>query len=88
MSVTNAMESIVKHFFAEFQENYPLKCDCSQCKDDIIAIALNRVPSKYVSTEVGEVYIKTLMMDKQIESDVIKEITNAVMVVEKNPRHN
>ncbi|WCK54245.1 late competence development ComFB family protein [Aneurinibacillus sp. Ricciae_BoGa-3] len=88
MSVINAMENVVKHYFSEFEERQYLKCNCEHCKNDILAIALNQLPSKYVSTAIGEVYMKTLMMDKQVESDVLKEITNAAMIVEKNPHHN
>jgi competence protein ComFB len=88
MSVINAMENIVQHYFSEFEQNQHLKCNCSHCRNDIIAITLNRLPTKYVSTEIGQVYMKTLLFDKQMESDVIREITNAAMLVQDKPRHN
>lgn len=87
MALVNAMESIVKGCFEEFQKSYPLKCDCAQCKEDILALALNHLPSKYVSSHIGEVHIKTMYLDQQLHMDVMRELTQAATIVERNPRH-
>jgi competence protein ComFB len=87
MSVTNIMESIVEEIFQTFQLNYALKCNCNQCKDDILSLTLNRIPPKYVSSSKGGVYVRTYFMNEQSRMDILKEIANAVTIVEKNPHH-
>lgn len=87
MPVINAMEMIVQDLFIDFQSNYKLKCDCEKCKRDILALTLNRLQPRYVSSQNGEVHIKTLYMDQQLQLDVIRELTKAKEIVETNPRH-
>lgn len=73
--------------FKEFSKDYTLACTCEKCKLDIMAITLNKLKPKYVSSDEGEVLIKVLYSDIQLQYDVIKEITLATMVVENNPKH-
>ncbi len=87
MSVVNAMEMIVRDLFGDFQGSYQLKCDCEQCKRDIFALTLNRLQPRYVSSKNGEVHIKTMYMDQQLQLDVIRELTKAKEIVERNPKH-
>lgn len=88
MSVINAMEMIVRGLFDDFQSNYKLKCDCDQCKFDILALTLNQLQPRYVSSKNGEVHVKTLYMDQQLQLDVIRELTKAKEIVENNPKHD
>ena len=62
-------------------------CNCSQCKADIMAIALNMLPTKYVVTKEGTVYSKTSLLVQQFEVDIITAITKAAEIVSKSPRH-
>ncbi|GAX89043.1 late competence development ComFB family protein [Effusibacillus lacus] len=87
MTLVNAMEHIIEHVFDEFKERYPLKCDCELCKTDILALTLNHIPPKYVSSDIGEVHIKSQYLNEQLKSDVIIEMTKAAQIVEQNPRH-
>ena len=48
--------------------------------DDIMAIVLNHLPAKYVSTRKGEMFAKT-QLRAQLESDIFREITYAVKKV-------
>lgn len=87
LSMVNAIEPIVKTILEEWQQTYPLKCACDQCKLDILVIALNHLQPKYVTSKAGEVYIKTLLLNNQLRSDVVRELTKAAAVVGQNPRH-
>lgn len=87
MSVVNAMEMIVRDLFVDFQSGYQLKCDCELCKQDIFALTLNHLQPRYVSSKNGEVHVKTLYMDQQLQLDVIRELTKAKEIVERNPKH-
>jgi len=86
--IINAMETIVKNLFVEFQKNYRLKCACDECQTDILVLTLNRIPPKYVSSQTGELYIKTLYLNSQLQSDVLRELSRAVLIVEKTPHRS
>ncbi len=63
-------------------------CGCEKCRLDIIALALNDLPSKYVVTEQGELYARARELEQQFDIDVDTAIIKAAVFVGKNPRHN
>jgi competence protein ComFB len=87
MNLTNVMEPIIKNLFEEYQKKYPLACSCSQCQLDILVITLNQMPSKYVASQSGELYMKALFLNPQLRSDVMRELARAAQIVALNPRH-
>ncbi|HWR61146.1 MAG TPA: late competence development ComFB family protein, partial [Clostridia bacterium] len=62
-------------------------CQCEKCRLDIIAIALNELPTKYVVSEKGELYTKLNELEQQFEIDVETAIVKAAVLVSKNPKH-
>ncbi|HYE12102.1 MAG TPA: late competence development ComFB family protein [Patescibacteria group bacterium] len=62
-------------------------CRCEKCRMDIMAIALNDIPAKYVVTETGELYSKVRELEQQFEVDVETAIVKAALFVSKNPKH-
>jgi len=62
-------------------------CKCDNCKYDIMAIALNSLPPKYVVTHTGQIYTKLNALQNQFEADIIAAITRAVKMVTAKPRH-
>lgn len=62
-------------------------CKCEKCKEDIMAIALTRLPPHYVSSDSGELYAKTKMLSSTYEFQIMKELAFAMKVVEEHPRH-
>jgi len=49
------MEYIVARLLEEaFQEMLLTCCPCEKCRDDVMAIALNNLPFRYVSTDLGD----------------------------------
>lgn len=62
-------------------------CKCDKCKLDIMAIALNDLPPRYVVTEVGELYTKVSELASQFEVDTETALVKAAMFVGKNPKH-
>lgn len=87
MRVHNIMESIVEQLFLEFRKKYSMACSCEKCQDNVLAITLNQLPPKYVSSDEGEVLSKALYIDTQMRQDIIIVLTNAAMKVAENPRH-
>lgn len=62
-------------------------CKCEKCKLDIMAIALNDLPAKYVVTDTGELYTKLRELEQQFEVDVETAIVKAAIFVSKSPKH-
>lgn len=87
MGLVNAVEAIISNLYEEFQKSYDLKCGCQHCKEDILALVLNRIPPKYTSSEKGQLYIKTLYLNPQLQSDVMRELMRAALVVEHKQNH-
>ena len=54
---------------------------------DIMAIALNDVPPKYVVTDAGELFSKVRELEQQFEVDIETAIVKAAIYVSKNPKH-
>ena len=62
-------------------------CTCDNCLHDILAIALNSLPAKYVVTKKGEMYTKLNNLQHQFDVDIVSAITKASVIVSRNPRH-
>ncbi|SDM85152.1 competence protein ComFB [Paenibacillus sp. yr247] len=87
MPVFNAMETIVINLFDEFQKNYEMKCICNKCKEDMLALVLNNIPPRYTSSEKGQLFIKGLYINPQLQSDVMRELMEAANIVEHHQQH-
>lgn len=88
MSLYNVSEALVRTVLGEaYSQKGRLKCGCNQCMDDIMAIALNHLPSRYVSTDEGNVYVKAQYFNTQLQSDVLRELAMAAQLVADKPRH-
>lgn len=62
-------------------------CKCAQCKEDMMAYALNRLAPHYVSTDVGQLFAKANELKWGYDFDLMKELSFALNVVRNNPRH-
>lgn len=63
-------------------------CKCNKCKLDIMALALNELPAKYVVTEQGGLYAKLRELEQQFDIDVETAIIKSAVLVSKNAKHN
>jgi len=84
----NFMEEIVYLYLDEVLEKYHNICKCEKCKLDMAAYALNHLSPKYAATEKGKLYNKVKEMESQHEVDVIRELTKAIEIVSRKPRHD
>jgi len=61
--------------------------DTEQNREDILALALNHLPTKYVTTCGGKMYAQMIENYKvQYETDVLSGLTRAAMTVKSKPR--
>lgn len=62
-------------------------CKCDKCKFDAASYALNRLPSKYASTESGAILSKLDTMDAQKDAEITAIVAQAVQLVKDRPHH-
>ncbi|MFH2146129.1 MAG: late competence development ComFB family protein [Candidatus Omnitrophota bacterium] len=87
MEIKNYMEFVVQEAVERILEGRKDLCGCGQCKMDIMALVLNRVPPRYIVTNKGRIMTKISETEIQFQVDVIREIVVAVEIVRMKPRH-
>lgn len=83
----NIMEELILLEYESLVERIGV-CNCKRCRNDIIAIALNKLPPKYVVTKRGYLISKLATYRTQYHTDVVSTITGACLRVKKYPNHN
>lgn len=87
MEIHNYMEDVVMSVVENTLSKAEDICNCQKCKLDIAALALNKLPPKYIVTQKGRVYTKLAELQLQAMADVTREVTKAIEIVKKNPHH-
>ncbi|MDD2217468.1 MAG: late competence development ComFB family protein [Eubacteriales bacterium] len=82
----NLAEIMVKENFEAVMDRMNI-CECDICKNDVMAIALNSLPTRYVTTDKGKQFIQLETYKKQYEVDVMAALTKACVKVKVVPRH-
>jgi len=80
------MEELVKLRVDELMD-YASVCKCPQCRSDVIALALNRLPPRYVTCIQGDVFTRFEAQTFQERAEVVSAILRAAETVRQNPRH-
>ncbi|KYH33842.1 late competence development ComFB family protein [Neomoorella mulderi] len=83
----NYMEDCVWELLDQVLAQDPEACRCDSCRHDIVALALNQLPPRYVVREKGVIYSKLAMLEAQHRADIYRALTQALMKVKKAPRH-
>lgn len=87
--IKNIMEDIVGECLTEILKDTNIKvCKCQKCISDIMALTLNHVKPKYVSTKKGEIYTRVELQNSQLKVDLMDTIIKSILIVARNPRHN
>lgn len=82
------MEEIAWSYLPEIIAQYPDLCKCDDCRADIVALALNNLPPRYVASHNGEMYSKMLELGQQFRTSVYVELAKASEKVLSHPKHN
>ncbi|MBR4306206.1 MAG: late competence development ComFB family protein [Ruminiclostridium sp.] len=83
----NMMEHYVDERLAELLVGNNC-CKCEVCIEDMKAYALNRLPSRYVSTVNGEVFTRiTQELESQPTVDLDVAVLQAIAFISTHPRH-
>ncbi len=84
----NYTEDLVDEAIKKLWSKSANLCKCKRCYYDTMALSLNRLPSKYVVTDSGEVYMKLNNFMSQAQVDVMKEVTKASVIVNNKYSHS
>ena len=87
MTVYNIMESFVLDKVDSVLATKPDICVCEKCRDDILALALNRLKPRYVASRMGDLLTRTELLDSKLRTAIVVNIAEAAEIVLKNPRH-
>ena len=87
MALVNIMEDIVEDKLAEMLKTESC-CKCERCIEDMTALALNKLPARYVSTHNGELFSKLDSTIRQNCVDLNIAVAAAIEAVSKNPSHS
>ncbi|MFA4888828.1 MAG: late competence development ComFB family protein [Candidatus Omnitrophota bacterium] len=87
MAFKNYMEDAAVEELTTLLEQSDDICKCEMCREDMVAYALNRLPAKYVATELGNVYTNLNQLKAQSRADIIVQLMEAAKVVKEKPRH-
>ncbi len=85
----NKMEEAVKQM-AEQMMAGPEKgvCQCQRCQLDILALALNSLPPKYVVTNIGNAVTNVDLSSSQWGANITMAVCKAIETVQGRPRHS
>lgn len=84
----NYTEVMVNSLIDTVLNEYPQLCRCPKCVLDIKALALNKLPPRYIVTRSGEVFKKLDELNKQYYVDTVSAIVSAAMLVNEKPLHD
>ncbi|MDR1246329.1 MAG: late competence development ComFB family protein [Clostridiales Family XIII bacterium] len=85
-SLINLSEVLTKELLPSVMERMDV-CTCPVCTGNVLALALNSLPTKYVTTDEGKQYTQLEVYKRQNELDVMAALTRACLRVKGSPRH-
>lgn len=83
----NLFEEFVETELNILLSRYLDLCRCSQCRADIVALALHQLPAYYVTGTRGTLTAKSVIWTRYMQQ-VMDAVTKAIHIVYKRPRPN
>lgn len=88
LRLVNVTEQLVFEVLNNVLPNVKGFCDCERCRMDVVAIALNNLPTNYVVTDEGEVKKRVGVLVAQKQVDIFQALYRAAEIVIKRPHHD
>lgn len=82
-----AVAEVFDDVLAELRKSNPDLCGCERCREDVMAVALNRLPPKYIASDKGEVFTSVDFSRVGGKAEIIANLIPAFKLVGKRPRH-
>ena len=88
MQLKNFMEDLVWQRLDEIIDGHKHVCSCEICRYDIVALALNSLPPRYIVTNQGEIFSRIKSLEHQLNIDIFTAISHAIQIVSNQPHHD
>ena len=82
----NVMQVLVEEQAPRYVKMFGL-CDCERCMEDVKALTLNNLPSKYVVLEPGDRIPRLTVYEGRYASDITAQLLQACKLVMEHPHH-
>ncbi|MBE0466482.1 MAG: late competence development ComFB family protein [Candidatus Desulforudis sp.] len=82
-----AAEEVFDEVLAQLRKQRPELCGCRRCREDVLAVALNRLPAKYIATDKGEIFTRVDFSRVGGKAEIIASLIHGFELVNKHPRH-
>jgi len=84
--IVNIMEHHVSEAYDRLKHSMPGFVDSPGHREDVIVLALNRLPPKYVVTEAGKTVAEAGMEEAQQRTAIDVKVLDALKQVTRSPR--
>ena len=82
----NVMQVLVEEKAPKYVKMFGL-CTCERCMEDVKALTLNNLPSKYVVLEPGDRIPRLTVYEGRFASDITAQMLQACKLVMAHPHH-
>ena len=83
----NVMQVLVEEKAPKYAQMFGL-CSCERCLEDVKALTLNNLPSKYVVLEPGDRIPRLTVYEGRFASDITAQLLQACKLVMAHPHHS
>ena len=83
----NVMQVLVEEKAPQYVKMFGL-CSCERCMEDVKALTLNNLPSKYVVLEPGDRIPRLTVYEGRFASDITAQMLQACKMVMAHPHHD
>ena len=83
----NVMQVLVEEKAPRYAQMFGL-CSCERCLEDVKALTLNNLPSKYVVLEPGDRIPRLTVYEGRYASDITAQMLQACKLVMAHPHHS
>ncbi|ASS90121.1 MAG: competence protein ComFB [Bacillaceae bacterium] len=84
--IVNALEKIMEELLDEYIDQFHMECTCPTCRNDVLALVLNRVQPRYVTSEDKITYVRAEFFDRQQMTSLLVSLAECARIVSENPR--
>ncbi len=81
-----AVLQLLDSVLTNYQEKNKPICTCERCRQDIMAIALNNLPPRYVVTDTGKIITSVSFEQFGGKAQITAQILRAIEIVQSNPK--
>ena len=85
--LVNILEEILRMEAPKVMKGFDMCC-CERCLCDVMALALNKIPAKYVVSKKGALFAKIASYGNQHRTDIFSSLTQACLSVKESPSHD